>query len=351
MLLRIATHSAWSAVGGTAARFRVTATSSPAANGRGVTSIGTRVPSSTGVRRSSRLAVGRRRRPRSAGCRPATSRRSAARCPGWPRICVRSSRSSVTWSPGDGRGAEQRDAGVLRGQPHRSRHGPLDVVRARRPSAARPSARTIPPAVIRSGCAVDRDIGVAPGRSRLSTSTSSFLLVRLRRVSAWACRSGGSAQIVGWPTNIVGGGPRGGPGGLERAGDGPGADQPAQQRGSPARARAGRSPGPGRARRRPGSAARRPSGSVAPPSAAKRRSSAVRCSSGLRSTSPSDRPRSRGGRCSTSTETSSGMVARSSAIVAGELRAAGRRAGTSPARSRRAAATAGPGRGGRRWRS
>ena len=45
VLLRIATHSAWSAVGCTAARLRVTATSSPAANGLGVTSIGSEIPS------------------------------------------------------------------------------------------------------------------------------------------------------------------------------------------------------------------------------------------------------------------------------------------------------------------
>ena len=44
MLLRIATHSAWSDVGGTAVRCRVTATSSPAANGRGITSIGSDSP-------------------------------------------------------------------------------------------------------------------------------------------------------------------------------------------------------------------------------------------------------------------------------------------------------------------
>ena len=47
VLLRMATHSAWSGVGGTAVRFNVTATSSPAANGRGVTSMGGDSPSYT----------------------------------------------------------------------------------------------------------------------------------------------------------------------------------------------------------------------------------------------------------------------------------------------------------------
>jgi hypothetical protein len=45
VLLRMATHSVWSEVGATAARLSVTATSSPAANGRLRTSIGSDTPS------------------------------------------------------------------------------------------------------------------------------------------------------------------------------------------------------------------------------------------------------------------------------------------------------------------
>jgi hypothetical protein len=44
---RIATHSAWSDVGGADARLRVTETSSPEANGRGVTSKGSETPEMT----------------------------------------------------------------------------------------------------------------------------------------------------------------------------------------------------------------------------------------------------------------------------------------------------------------
>ncbi len=226
----------------------------------------------------------------------------------------------------------------------------VDVVLGARRAGSSAVSSTTPPAGDPVRLRVDVEVVVVG----LSSGHVSSCQIAAR--DSWAGRVGvgrvgGSAQIVGWPTNISAGGAGGGPGGLERAPDGPGADQPAQQRGSRARARAGRSPWPARARRRPGWAARASSGSGPRSHAAKRSQQrlagpAPGCGAPRRATS---RAAAAGDAPPAARPTRAWWpAARRSSRPA---RAAGRRAGTAPARSRPAGATADPGTGGRRSRS